>query len=76
MSEATAIPAISTDTFTSANSTFQVIVPDNLLTDWKAATNWSSIASQIVGASSYFPYDHKVEWIQPSTTTLVINTGV
>lgn len=55
MSEATAIPSIDSNTFNSTNSTFQIVVPDALYSTWIAATNWSSLASQIVKVSDYTP---------------------
>ena len=55
MSEATAVPAIQSNTFSSTNNTFKVVVPDSLYSSWIAATNWSAISSQIVKASEYTP---------------------
>jgi len=52
---ATAVPAISTNTFQNTNSTFQIVVPDALYTQWISATNWSALASQIVKWSEYTP---------------------
>lgn len=54
-SEATAVPEITTTTFSNTNSTFQIVVPDALYSTWIAATNWSSLASQIVKVSDYTP---------------------
>ena len=54
-SEATAIPSIESNTFTSTNNTFQIVVPDSLYSTWIAATNWSALSSQIVKASEYTP---------------------
>ena len=39
-----------------ANGTGRIYVPDDLVTAWKAATNWSTYASQIVGISSIPAY--------------------
>ena len=50
---ATAIPAISSNTFQNTNSTFKIVVPDALYDQWIVATNWSARASQIVKASEY-----------------------
>ena len=52
---ATAIPAIATSTFQNTNSTFKIIVPDALYSQWITATNWSARASQIVKVSEYTP---------------------
>ena len=46
-SEATAIPAIDTTTFNNTNTTFKIVVPDDLYPNWRNATNWSSKSSQI-----------------------------
>ena len=55
-SEATAVPTLhSVNTFQNTNSTFQIVVPDALYDQWKAARNWSQFASQIVKASEYVP---------------------
>ena len=50
---ATAIPAITSNTFNNTNSTFKIVVPDALYSQWIVATNWSARASQIVKASEY-----------------------
>ena len=52
-SEATAVPAIHTSTFTNTNTTFKVVVPDALYATWIEATNWSARASQIISVSDY-----------------------
>lgn len=54
-SEATDVPSITSSTFSNTNSTFQIVVPDALYSTWIAATNWSSLASQIVKVSDYTP---------------------
>ena len=52
-SETVAIPSLATSTFNNTNSTFKIVVPDALYSQWIAATNWSTYASQIVKASEY-----------------------
>ena len=53
-SEATAVPTLhSVNTFQNTNNPFQIVVPDALYDQWKAARNWSSFANQIVKASEY-----------------------
>ena len=42
-----------TRTFNNTNSTFKIIVPDALYSQWIVATNWSTYASQIVKTSEY-----------------------
>ena len=54
-SQAIAVPAIESNTFSNTNSTFQIVVPDALYSSWIAATNWSALSSQIVKASEYTP---------------------
>ena len=50
--KATAIPTLgNTNAFTGIQADCIIVVPDNLLTAWKAATNWSTYASYIKGAS-------------------------
>ena len=45
-----AVPSLGTSAFSNASyATFYV--PDALLTDWKAASNWSGMASRIKGLS-------------------------
>ena len=41
------VPQIDSSTFNNTNDTFTVLVPATLYTQWKSATNWSTIASQI-----------------------------
>ena len=54
-SQATSVPAIYTaddhEPFTGASDDFVVYVPDNLLTQWRAADKWNEIASHIQPAS-------------------------
>ena len=52
---AAAIPAITTNTFQNTNSTFKIVVPDELYDQWIVAADWSTYASQIVKASEYVP---------------------
>ena len=55
-SQAAAVPALqSTNSFTSTNSTYKIVVPDALYDTWIATTNWSSssIKSHIVRVSDY-----------------------
>lgn len=48
------IPTLAnTSAFTGIPATSKIIVPDALYDDWKAATNWSTYASQIIKASEY-----------------------
>lgn len=48
----TAIPTLSsTDVFTGIPSDCIIVVPDSLVAQWKTATNWSTYASHIKGAS-------------------------
>ena len=42
-----------TNTFTSIPSDCKIIVPDNLYDTWKAATNWSTYASNIIKTSDW-----------------------
>ena len=44
-----------TNAFNDTNSTFQIVVPDALYSQWIVANNWSQFASQIVKASEYVP---------------------
>ena len=47
-----AVPTLSnTNAFNGIQADCIIVVPDNLLTAWKAATNWSTYASYIKGAS-------------------------
>lgn len=41
------VPSIDTNMFQNTNSTFKVLVPAALYSQWKSATNWFVIASQI-----------------------------
>lgn len=51
-SKATSVPSLATtNTFNNTNNTFKIKVPNALYDTWKAATNWSTYASQIVKAS-------------------------
>ena len=51
---ATKIPSLgSTTVFNNNNSDMQIIVPDSLYESWKAATNWTNVASKIIKASDY-----------------------
>ena len=52
---ATAVPAIDSSAFNGTNTTFQIVVPDELYDTWIAATNWSARSSQIVKYSEYTP---------------------
>lgn len=47
----TKVPTLGTSNFNKGNP--KIVVPDNLYDEWIAATNWSSLASKIVKASSY-----------------------
>lgn len=56
-SKATDVPTMNWESgkhpFNNTNNTFQIVVPDALYDQWKAANNWSQFASQIVKASEY-----------------------
>lgn len=52
MSSHTSIPSCSSDSFKSSTKC-KIIVPDNLYDQWITATNWSSIASQIIKKSDW-----------------------
>ena len=52
-SRATSIPTLSSNGFYGSNSTFKIVVPDNLYDSWIAETNWSAKASQIVKVSEF-----------------------
>ena len=53
-SEATSVPNLYyASTFQNTNSTFKIVVPDELYDQWIVASNWSNFASQIVKASEY-----------------------
>jgi len=48
----TAVPTLAnTNAFTGINPNAKIVVPDSLVTSWKAASNWSTYASYIVGES-------------------------
>ena len=44
---------VGTSAFSNIPSDCKVVVPDSLYSSWKAATNWSTYASQIVKASAF-----------------------
>ncbi len=43
------IPLSNTNAFSTLNPSAKILVPASLEAEWKAATNWSTYASQIVG---------------------------
>lgn len=48
------IPSISTpQVFYAIPEDSKIVVPDDLLVDWKAASNWSDLASHIISATEY-----------------------
>lgn len=50
----TAIPTLaSTNVFTAIPADCKIVVPDALVEDWKAATNWSNYADYIIGKTEY-----------------------
>lgn len=50
----TAIPPMNnTNVFNGINANAKIVVPDNLVTAWKAATNWVTYADKIIGESDY-----------------------
>lgn len=53
----TALTAVATlaDTYVFDNTptTMKIVVPDNMVTQYKAATNWSTYASRIIGISDW-----------------------
>lgn len=52
--QCTSVPTLGgTAAFSSNASDRKIVVPDNLYDTWIAATNWSSLASQIVKASEF-----------------------
>ena len=54
----TAVPTLaSTNAFQSIPSDCKIVVPNKLYSEWIAATNWSTYASQIFKASDVFPSD-------------------
>lgn len=46
----TAVPTLGSSVFDGTSADLQIIVPSNLLDEWKAATNWSNYADKIVAA--------------------------
>ena len=52
MSSHTSIPSCSSNSF-KGSTNCKIIVPDNLYDQWITATNWSSIASQIIKKSDW-----------------------
>lgn len=44
-----AVPQLEADAFTKLPATCEIRVPASLVDEWKAATNWSTYANQIVG---------------------------
>lgn len=44
----TAVPTLGSSVFDGTSADLQIIVPSNLLDEWKAATNWSNLADKIV----------------------------
>ena len=49
----TAVPTLGTEALTGTPEELKIIVPDNLVDSFKAATNWSAYADKIVGISEY-----------------------
>lgn len=47
--ECTAVPTLGASVFQNAHADFKIHVPSALEEEWKAAANWSSYASQIIG---------------------------
>lgn len=47
--ECTAVPTLGATVFQNAHADFKILVPSALEEEWKAAANWSSYASQIIG---------------------------
>ena len=47
--ECTAVPTLGASVFQNAHADFKILVPSALEEEWKAAANWSSYASQIIG---------------------------
>lgn len=76
----TQVPTLANvNAFANTSALAEIVVPDNLYDDWKAATNWSSttngIVNKITKASVYGGYTSRVEYIE-STGTQYIDTGV
>lgn len=46
-SACTSVPSLGTGVFATVASGFEIIVPENLLDEWKTATNWSDYADKI-----------------------------
>ena len=50
----TEVPILeNTSAFTNVPNTLKIIVPDNLYSSWKSASNWSTYASYVVKASEF-----------------------
>ena len=47
--ECTAVPTLGASVFQNTHADFKILVPSALEEEWKAAANWSSYASQIIG---------------------------
>lgn len=45
----TSVPTLGTNAFPATSYAYKILVPSSLLSTWKAATNWSTYASNIVG---------------------------
>ena len=50
-SDFTQVPTVTANFFTNMPAYVRILVPSALATEWKAATNWATYASQIVGVS-------------------------
>lgn len=48
-----AVPTVLSTSFNNISSDCKIIVPDGLVDEWKAATNWSAYGDYIVGVSEY-----------------------
>lgn len=48
-----AVPTVSSTSFNNISSDCKIIVPDGLVDEWKAATNWATYGDYIVGVSEY-----------------------
>ena len=54
MTNCTSVPTLSnTNAFSSALSTFKLVVPDSLYSTWIGATNWTTFANNIIRESDY-----------------------
>lgn len=78
--ENTQVPTLANvNAFASTSALAEIVVPDSLYDDWKAATNWSSttngIVNKITKASVYGGYTSRVEYLE-STGDQWIDTGV